>query len=200
MASQHLASQTKTVAIISPKATSWSRPPYEHHRVPISIKQRCSVFVLSLGGDHLVVWWVCPESKRLVHIFIGNVSTGVVTWSALLCGACSESGQKVATNTQTKTAANLIWQTSARFYATQYVSLGTVLSPQLPVTTLLCGEICLQPHAPMWLCSLMGPNMENTADGTAKNMATGIGWHKIKKTAYLTCDIAMDIVHLAASV
>ena len=37
---------------------------------------------------------VCPESAWVVTFFIGNVSTGVVTWSALRCGACGESGKK----------------------------------------------------------------------------------------------------------
>ena len=36
---------------------------------------------------------------------IGNVSTGVVTWSALRCGASGESGKKVATAPLSKTAA-----------------------------------------------------------------------------------------------
>ena len=39
---------------------------------------------------------VCPESAWLVTFLIGNVSTGVVTWSALRCGASGESGKKVA--------------------------------------------------------------------------------------------------------
>ena len=48
---------------------------------------------------------VCPESARLVTFLIGNVSTGVVTWSALRCGASGESGKKVAAAPLSKTAA-----------------------------------------------------------------------------------------------
>ena len=48
---------------------------------------------------------VCPESAWLVTFLIGNVSTGVVTWSALRCGASSESGKKVAAAPLSKTAA-----------------------------------------------------------------------------------------------
>ena len=48
---------------------------------------------------------VCPESAWLVIFLIGNVSTGVVTWSALRCGASGKSGKKVATAPLSKTAA-----------------------------------------------------------------------------------------------
>ena len=48
---------------------------------------------------------VCPESAWLVTFLIGNVSTGVVTWSALRCGASGESGKKVAAAPLSKTAA-----------------------------------------------------------------------------------------------
>ena len=48
---------------------------------------------------------VCPESAWLVTFLIGNVSTGVVTWSALRCSASGESGKKVAAAPLSKTAA-----------------------------------------------------------------------------------------------
>ena len=48
---------------------------------------------------------VCPESAWLVTFFIGNVSTGVVIWSSLRCGASDESGKKVAAAPLSKTAA-----------------------------------------------------------------------------------------------
>ena len=48
---------------------------------------------------------VCPESAWLVTFLIGNVSTGVVTWSALGCGASGESGKKVVAAPLSKTAA-----------------------------------------------------------------------------------------------
>ena len=48
---------------------------------------------------------VCPESAWLVTFLIGNVSTGVVTWSALRCGSSGESGKKVAAAPLSKTAA-----------------------------------------------------------------------------------------------
>ena len=48
---------------------------------------------------------VCPESAWLVTFLIGNVSRGVVTWSALRCGASGESGKKVAAAPLSKTAA-----------------------------------------------------------------------------------------------
>ena len=67
------------------------------------------------GGhfDHVegaVTCAVCPESAWLVDLrsvtfLIGNVSTGVVTWSALRCGASGESGKKVAAAPLSKTAA-----------------------------------------------------------------------------------------------
>ena len=41
-----------------------------------------------------VTYAVCPESAWLVTFLIGNDSTGVVTWSAPLCGACGISGKK----------------------------------------------------------------------------------------------------------
>ena len=47
---------------------------------------------------------VRPESAWLVTFLIGNVSTGVVTWSALRCGASGESGKKVAAAPLSKTA------------------------------------------------------------------------------------------------
>ena len=52
-----------------------------------------------------VTYAVCPESAWLVTFLIGNVSTGVVTWSALPCGASGESGKKVAAAPLSKTAA-----------------------------------------------------------------------------------------------
>ena len=51
-----------------------------------------------------VICAVCPESAWLVTFLIGNVSTGVVTWSALRCGASDESGKKVAATPLSKTA------------------------------------------------------------------------------------------------
>ena len=48
---------------------------------------------------------VCPESAWLVTFLIGNVSTGVVTWSALRCGASGESGKNGAAAPLSKTAA-----------------------------------------------------------------------------------------------
>ena len=48
---------------------------------------------------------VCPESAWLVTFLIGNVSTGVVTWSALRCGASGKTGKKVAAAPLSKTAA-----------------------------------------------------------------------------------------------
>ena len=48
---------------------------------------------------------VCPASAWLVTFLIGSVSTGVVTWSALRCGASGESGKKVAAAPLSKTAA-----------------------------------------------------------------------------------------------
>ena len=39
------------------------------------------------------------------YILIGNVSTGVITWSALRFGASSDSGKKVAEDPLSKTAA-----------------------------------------------------------------------------------------------
>ena len=48
---------------------------------------------------------VCPESAWLVTFLIGNVSTGVVTWSVLRCGASGESGKKVAAAPLSKTTA-----------------------------------------------------------------------------------------------
>ena len=48
---------------------------------------------------------VCPESAWLVTFLIRNVSTGVVTWSALRCGASGESGKKVTAAPLSKTAA-----------------------------------------------------------------------------------------------
>ena len=69
-----------------------------------------------IGPCHCEVWgWprhkgavtcaVCPESAWLVTFLIGNVSTGVVTWSALRCGASGESGKNVAAAPLSKTAA-----------------------------------------------------------------------------------------------
>ena len=48
---------------------------------------------------------VCPESAWLVTFLIDDVSTGVVTRSALRCGASGESGKKVAAAPLSKTAA-----------------------------------------------------------------------------------------------
>ena len=45
------------------------------------------------------------RNRMACYIFIGKVSTGVVTWSALRCGACGESGKNVATDPLSKTAA-----------------------------------------------------------------------------------------------
>ena len=39
------------------------------------------------------------------YILIGKVSTGMVTWSALPCGVCGESGKHVAADLLSKTAA-----------------------------------------------------------------------------------------------
>ena len=61
------------------------------------------VTILSRKGA--VTCAVCPESAWLVTFLIGNVSTGVVTWSALRCGASGESGKKVAAAPLSKTAA-----------------------------------------------------------------------------------------------
>ena len=48
---------------------------------------------------------VCPESAWLVTFLIGNVFMGVVTWRALRCGACGESGKNVVAAPPSKTAA-----------------------------------------------------------------------------------------------
>ena len=60
------------------------------------------IYIISKGA---VTCAVCPESAWLVTFLIGNVSTGVVTWSALRCGASGESGKKVAAAPLSKTAA-----------------------------------------------------------------------------------------------
>ena len=60
---------------------------------------------LPLPHKGAVTCAVCPESAWLVTFLIGNVSTGVVTWSALRCGASGESGKKVAAAPLSKTAA-----------------------------------------------------------------------------------------------
>ena len=52
-----------------------------------------------------VICAVCPESAWLVTFLIGNVSTGVVTWTALRCGASGESDKKIAAAPLSKTAA-----------------------------------------------------------------------------------------------
>ena len=61
--------------------------------------------ILGITAKGAVTCAVCPESAWLVTFFIGNVSTGVVTWSALRCGASGESGKKVAAGPLSKTAA-----------------------------------------------------------------------------------------------
>ena len=60
------------------------------------------MYSLAMGA---VTCAVCPESAWLVTFLIGNVSTGVVTWRALRCGASGESGKKVAAAPLSKTAA-----------------------------------------------------------------------------------------------
>ena len=47
---------------------------------------------------------VCPESGWLFTFLIGNVSTGVITWSELRCSGCVESGKNVAAAPLSKTA------------------------------------------------------------------------------------------------
>ena len=125
------------------------------------------VFIsLSVGfdGNHMrscvvllwATWFLRVRSYFLsrirmsCHIFIGNVSTEVVTWSALRCGACVESGTKVATGPLSKTAAATTW--FAKFPLDYMLHntflLETVRSPQRHVTTLFsAGGICPQPHA-----------------------------------------------------
>ena len=61
-----------------------------------------NIFLNIKGADTCAV---CPESAWLVTFLIGNVSTGVVTWSALRCGASGESGKKVAAAPLSKIAA-----------------------------------------------------------------------------------------------
>ena len=62
-------------------------------------------FSEQMASKGAVTCAVCPESAWLVTFLIGNVSTGVVTWSALRCGASGESGKKVAAAPLSKTAA-----------------------------------------------------------------------------------------------
>ena len=64
-----------------------------------------TVIYVSYHSKGAVTCAVCPESAWLVTFLIGNVSTGVVTWSALRCGASGESGKKVAAAPLSKTAA-----------------------------------------------------------------------------------------------
>ena len=61
--------------------------------------------VATLPYKGAVTCAVCPASAWLVTFLIGSVSTGVVTWSALRCGASGESGKKVAAAPLSKTAA-----------------------------------------------------------------------------------------------
>ena len=53
-----------------------------------------STMVLTVKNKGTVTCAVCPEFTWLVTFFISNYSTGVVTWDALQCGACTESGKK----------------------------------------------------------------------------------------------------------
>ena len=63
------------------------------------------LLVSILTSKGAVTCAVCPASAWLVTFLIGSVSTGVVTWSALRCGASGESGKKVAAAPLSKTAA-----------------------------------------------------------------------------------------------
>ena len=69
------------------------------------VTQSFDVFFDLRPNKGVVTCAVCPESAWLVTFLIGNISTGVVTLSALRCGASSESGQKVAAAPLSKTAA-----------------------------------------------------------------------------------------------
>ena len=90
---------------------------------------------------------VCPESAWLVTFLIGNVSTGVVTWSALRCGASGESGKKVAAAPLSKTAAAAAAaKTDPLVLHNRFPGNGAVAAAPCDHPT-LCGEICPQPHA-----------------------------------------------------
>ena len=84
----------------------WERPSFPDMGIPMSRDR----LIFNMGihpftGKGAVTCAVCPESAWLVTFLIGNVSTGVVTWSALRCGASGESGKKVAAAPLSKTAA-----------------------------------------------------------------------------------------------
>ena len=68
-------------------------------------RRRCNFFCSKVTTKGAVTCAVCPESAWLVTFLIGNVSTGVVTCSALRCGASGKSGKKVAAAPLSKTAA-----------------------------------------------------------------------------------------------
>ena len=82
---------------------------------------------------------VCPEYAWLVTFLIGNVSTGVVTWSALRCGASGESGKKVAADPLSKTAA------AAAAAETWFAKLPLDYMPHNRLPWKWCGR-----RSPMW--------------------------------------------------
>ena len=88
----------RTILKLDTNKQNKTSPGYFFLPIPTCIHSRYS-------GKGAVTCAVCPESAWLVTFLIGNVSTGVVTWSALRCGASGESGKKVATAPLSKTAA-----------------------------------------------------------------------------------------------
>ena len=86
-----------TLFIILISARTWC--------LTISVKHHVRALSNPLPCKGAVTCAVCPESAWLVTFLIGNVSIGVVTWSALRCGASGESGKKVAAAPLSKTAA-----------------------------------------------------------------------------------------------
>ena len=91
-----IASQITSLTIVY--STVYSDADQSKHQSSASL-----AFVTASEGA--VTCAVCPESAWLVTFLIGNVSTGVVTWSALRCGASGESDKKVAAAPLSKTAA-----------------------------------------------------------------------------------------------
>ena len=83
-----------------PRAAVYDIPP-----TPPGDSAGQKIALIATGLKGAVTCAVCPESAWLVTFLIGNVSTGVVTWSALRCGASGESGKKVAAAPLSKTAA-----------------------------------------------------------------------------------------------
>ena len=92
----------------------------------------------------------------VMTFLIGNVSTGVVTRSALRCGACGESGKNVAAAPLSKTvamaAAAETWFAKLLFdYMLHNRFLETVRSPQRHVITLLSAPKFVRSRMPpMW--------------------------------------------------